>query len=259
MSDLRGKSVLVTGAGSGIGRAAAWELARCGASVVSFDIDGDAARETADGAPPGARIIARAGDAADEADVRSAVKLVEDSCGRIDAVFANAGISGGPGGLLDTTPESWLEVLRTNVVSCALAIKCAAPRMANGGSIVLAGSVAGLRANAGGATYSASKAAVVSLAQTAAVALAGTGVRVNAVCPGLIRTGMTEGIFARAAERGTLDQIGRLNPLGRHGEAVEIARVVAFLHSDAASYVNGQAIAIDGGLSISHPFARQRR
>jgi NAD(P)-dependent dehydrogenase (short-subunit alcohol dehydrogenase family) len=82
---------------------------------------------------------------------------------------------------------------------------------------------------------------------------------VNAVCPGLVRTPMTEGLFARAAESGALDRIGQLNPTGRHGEPDEIARVVAFLLSDAAAYVNGQAIAVDGGLSSGHPFTRWRR
>jgi NAD(P)-dependent dehydrogenase (short-subunit alcohol dehydrogenase family) len=259
MNLLHGKAVLVTGAGSGIGRATTWELARRGAAVVAFDLDEAGARATAEQAPSGTRVIAYPGDAAEEADVRAAVEVSESSFGRIDGVFANAGISGGPVGLLDAPAELWLQVLRTNVLSCALAVKVAAARMSAGGSIVLAGSVAALRANAGGAPYSASKAAVVNLAQTAAAALAGTGVRINAICPGLVRTAMTEGLFALAEQRGTQGQIGQLNPLGRPGDAEEIARVVAFLLSDDASYVNGQALSIDGGLSASHPFARWRR
>lgn len=122
------------------------------------------------------------------------------------------------------------------------------------GSIILTASVAGLRSNAGSTPYSASKAAVVSLAQTAAFQLAGTNIRVNALCPGLIETGMTAVVFEAARARGTEKKIGQLNPLKRGGVADEIARVALFLGSDDSSYVNGQAWAVDGGLSAGHPF-----
>ncbi len=115
-------------------------------------------------------------------------------------------------------------------------------------------SVAGLRSNAGDTAYSASKAAVVSMAQTMAFQLTGTGVRVNALCPGLIETGMTSVIFESARARGTEKKVGQLNPLRRGGHADEIARVALFLGSDESSYVNGQAWAVDGGLSAGHPF-----
>ncbi|KLU92025.1 tRNA wybutosine-synthesizing protein 2, partial [Magnaporthiopsis poae ATCC 64411] len=121
------------------------------------------------------------------------------------------------------------------------------------GSIIMTASVAGLRSNAGPTPYSASKAAVVSLAQTTAYQLAGTGVRVNTICPGLIETGMTSPVFEGARRRGTEKKIGQLNPLKRGAHADEVARVVLFLGSDEASYVNGQAWAIDGGLSAGHP------
>jgi NAD(P)-dependent dehydrogenase (short-subunit alcohol dehydrogenase family) len=122
------------------------------------------------------------------------------------------------------------------------------------GSIILTASVAGLRSNAGSTPYSASKAAVVSLAQTSAFQLAGTNIRVNALCPGLIETGMTAVVFEAARARGTEKKIGQLNPLRRGGVADEIARVALFLGSDDSSYVNGQAWAVDGGLSGGHPF-----
>ena len=122
------------------------------------------------------------------------------------------------------------------------------------GSIIATASVAGLRSNAGSAPYSASKAAVVSLAQTIAYQLAGTGIRMNALCPGLIETGMTAPVFEAARARGTQKKIGQLNPLQRGGHADEIARVALFLGSDESSYVNGQAWAVDGGLSAGHPF-----
>jgi NAD(P)-dependent dehydrogenase (short-subunit alcohol dehydrogenase family) len=117
------------------------------------------------------------------------------------------------------------------------------------GSIVATASVAGLRSNAGTTDYSASKAAVISIMQT------GQGIRCNAVCPGLIETGMTSAVYEAARQRGTERKIGQLNPLQRGGIADEIARVVAFIASDSASYVNGQAWAVDGGLSAGHPFA----
>jgi NAD(P)-dependent dehydrogenase (short-subunit alcohol dehydrogenase family) len=127
------------------------------------------------------------------------------------------------------------------------------------GSIVLTASVAGLKANAGAAAYSASKAGVISLAQTAATALLGTGVRVNAICPGLIETGMTREIFERARDRGTHDKIGQINPLQRAGGPEEIAAMALFLASDESSYVNGQAFPVDGGLSSTLPFVRPIR
>jgi len=136
------------------------------------------------------------------------------------------------------------------------AVKHAGRYMAahGGGTIVCTASVAALRAGAGPAHYSASKAAVVNLVTSAACQLRGTSVRVNAVCPGLIETGMTRPLFELARQRGAESKIGQLNPLGRAGAAEEVAQVVAFLASPAASYINGQAIVVDGGLSSSLPF-----
>ena len=184
-----------------------------------------------------------------------------EAFGSLDILYANAGISGGTVPFLETTAEQWHEILRVNLVGPFLAIRHAAPHMANRGrgSIICTASVAGLRANAAGAPYSASKAGVINLVQTAANALIGTGVRVNAVCPGLIETGMTRPIFERARERGTEGRIGQLNPLQRAGHPEEIAGAALFLASDESSYVNGQAIAVDGGLSSTLPFAGPRR
>lgn len=162
----------------------------------------------------------------------------------------------------DVTTEQFMEVLKVNSLSVFLAAKHAAPAMRKtspekptpSGSIIMTASVAGLRSNAGSTPYSASKAAVVSMAQTVAYQSAGTGIRVNAICPGLIETGMTSVVFEAARARGTEGKIGQLNPLKRGGHADEIARVVLFLGSDESSYVNGQAWAIDGGLSAGHPY-----
>jgi NAD(P)-dependent dehydrogenase (short-subunit alcohol dehydrogenase family) len=151
-------------------------------------------------------------------------------------------------------------VLRVNLIGPFLALKHAAPVMrdAGGGSIVCTASVAGLRSGAGPSAYSASKAGVINLVQTAAHQLVGSGVRVNAVCPGLIETGMTRPMFDMARAAGSDKKIGQLNPLRRAGQPDELANVVTFLMSDEASYVNGQAIAVDGGLSSSLPFVPGR-
>ena len=115
--------------------------------------------------------------------------------------------------------------------------------------------MAGIRSGAGGPAYSASKAGVISLAQTSANEFYGTGVRVNAIAPGLIETGMTKPIFDNARARGTDGKIGQLNPLKRAGQPHELAAMGLFLASDEASYVNGQAIPVDGGLTASMPYA----
>ena len=260
MGRLQGKVAIVTGAASGIGRASALLFAREGAKVLAVDREAGALDETIAQAEPGA-MLAHPADAGDEAAVKGFVAHAIEAFGALDVVYANAGISGGLVPLFEQSVEHWNEVLRINLIGPFLAIKHAAPKMAaqGRGSIVLTASVAGLRANAGGNPYSASKAGVISLVQTSANSLIGTGVRVNAICPGLIETGMTKPIFDRASERGTSAKIGHLNPLQRAGAPEEIAAMALFLASDEASYVNGQAFAVDGGLSSTHPFAGPRR
>jgi NAD(P)-dependent dehydrogenase (short-subunit alcohol dehydrogenase family) len=175
-------------------------------------------------------------------------------------IYANAGISGGAVPLFEQTPEQWQEILRINLIGPFLAVKHAGKHMASqgSGSIICTASVAGIRANAGGSPYSASKAGVISLVQTVSNQLSGTGVRINAICPGLIETGMTKPIFDGARSRGNEDRIGQLNPTKRYCVPQEIANMALFLASDEASYVNGQAIPVDGGLSSTHPFVPPR-
>jgi NAD(P)-dependent dehydrogenase (short-subunit alcohol dehydrogenase family) len=198
-------------------------------------------------------------DAGDEGDVEQLVATACERFGGLDIFYANAGISGGASGIFDSTVELWTEVLRVNLIGPALAIKHAGPRIVarGGGAILCTASVAGLRSGAGGPAYSASKAGVINLVQTAAQQLSTSNVRVNAICPGLIETGMTARAFEYAREAGKEDKLGRLNPLRRAGAPEEIARVALFLASDEASYVNGQAWVVDGGLSSSHPVTRQ--
>jgi NAD(P)-dependent dehydrogenase (short-subunit alcohol dehydrogenase family) len=258
------KSIIVTGAGSGIGRAAATLFAAEGGRVVVADIN-----ETADAT---AQAIRDAGgtaeairiDAGNEDDVAKAVALAVERFGGLDVMFANAGISGGMANIFDTDVSLITEVLRVNLIGPYLAVKHAAPHIAErasqtgrGGAIILTASVAGIRSGAGSPAYSASKAGVINLAMVSAQQLSGSNVRVNAICPGLTETGMTKPTFDYARDAGKMDRVGRLNPLRRGAQPEELAKVALFLASDDASYVNGQAIAVDGGLSSSHPVTRQ--
>jgi len=260
MGRMSGKRAIITGAGSGIGRASSLLFAQEGARVLAVDLN-DSVHETAELIrKAGGQVESMTADVGSEADVRAYVARAMSVWGGIDAIFANAGVGGGALPLEEQTPEQWMEVLRVNLIGPFLAVKHASvPMIAQGhGSIVCTASVAGLRANAGGHPYSASKAGVISLVQTTANSLTGTGVRINAICPGLIETGMTRPTFDYARSRGTSDRIGQLNPMLRHGVPSEIAHMALFLASDDASYVNGQAIAVDGGLSSTHPFKRRR-
>ena len=261
MSDrLAGKVAIITGAGSGIGRAAAILFAAEGARLVLGDKT-DAVMATAEQVvAAGGQAVPMQMDAGVEADVAKLVATALERYGQLDVAFANAGIGGGMSGIFDSTPELWTEVLRVNLIGPWLMVKHAGKAMADagkGGSIVCTASVAGIRSGAGGPAYSASKAGVINLAMVSAQQLCETGVRVNALCPGLTETGMTKGTFDYAKDKNVTHKLGRLNPLRRAAQPEELARVALFLASDEASYVNGQAIAVDGGLSSSHPVTRQ--
>ena len=260
MGALTGKVAIITGAGSGIGRASAMRFAAEGAKLVIGDKT-EAVFETAKQVEAaGGTVTALQIDAGVEADVAKLVETATSSYGGLDVAFANAGIIGDMGGIFEIDPATMAETFRVNVIGPALMVKHAGKAMVDqgrGGAIVLTASVAGLNSGAGPLTYSASKAGVINLAKTAAQQLTTSGVRVNAICPGLTETGMTKYTFDFARSRGTESKIGQLNPLKRAAAPEEIAEVAVFLASDQASYVNGQAIAVDGGLASSHPVTRQ--
>jgi NAD(P)-dependent dehydrogenase (short-subunit alcohol dehydrogenase family) len=256
MGRLAGKSVIITGAGSGIGRAASLLFTKEGARLIAVDRT-DGVKETVELVKQqGGTAEAVLADAGSESDVIAFIDRAIAAHGRLDAIWANAGISGGLKPIAEQTVEHWQEILRINLIGPFLAVKYAMPHMVSQGSgaIVCTASVAGLKSGASGHPYAASKAGVISLVQTTAYSLSGTGVRINAVCPGLIETGMTKPVFDRAKERGTEDKIGQLNPLKRPGQPHEIAAMGLFLASDEASYVNGQAFPVDGGLTASMPY-----
>ncbi|EAW06793.1 SDR family NAD(P)-dependent oxidoreductase [Aspergillus clavatus NRRL 1] len=265
---VKDKVVIVTGVNSpaGIGRASAHQYAHNGAKAVYLCDYASTHLAThkreIEALYPGVDVHVRQFDAADESAVKAVVDEAVASYGRLDVFFANAGIVGQNKLFTDVSGEEFAATLRTNTVGVFLAVKYAsigmkvtsAAKPYPSGSIICTASVAGLRSNAGSTDYSASKAAVVSIAQTCAYQLAGTGIRVNAICPGLIETGMTQKVFDAARARGTERKVGQLNPLQRGAVADEVARVALFLGSDESSYVNGQAWAVCGGLSAGHPF-----
>ncbi len=256
MGRLEGKSVIITGAGSGIGRAASLLFTREGAKLIAVDKT-EAVKETIELVrKAGGTAEAVVGDAGSESDVKAYIAKAISAYGKLDAIWANAGIGGGLIPIAEQTPEHWHEVLRVNLIGPFLAVKYSIPHLVKQGhgAIVCTASVAGLKSGASGHPYAASKAGVISLVQTTAYSLSGTGVRINAVCPGLIETGMTKPIFDNAKERGTESKIGQLNPLKRAGQPHELAAMGLFLASDEASYVNGQAFPVDGGLTASMPY-----
>jgi NAD(P)-dependent dehydrogenase (short-subunit alcohol dehydrogenase family) len=261
MGILDGKRLVITGAGSGIGRSTSLLAAEEGASVLAVDLAESVEETAAAIREAGGRALSVQADVSNEEAVRSCIGRAVSEFGGLDGIYANAGIGGGGKPMLELTVEDWQRTLGVNTIGVFLAVKHAVPALkaSGGGAILCTASVAGLRANAGGVDYSASKAGVISIVQTVAYQLYGEPIRINAICPGLIQTGMTKPVFDQAEERGRLDRIGQVNPTRRFGQPREIAEMACFLLSDRASYVNGQAIPVDGGLSASHPWAFPRQ
>ncbi|CZT25209.1 related to levodione reductase [Ramularia collo-cygni] len=265
---VKDKVIIITGCNSplGIGRASAHHFANNGAKAIYIcDLATDHLdkhKREIESKYPGVDVQPRKMDAGEESDVEKVVNEVLEKYGRLDVFFANAGISVTMGSVLEASSEDFMRTMKINSLSVFLAVKHGARGMLKtsdvkpypGGSIVGVASSAGMRSNAGATDYSASKAAVISIMQTTAFQLAGTGIRCNAICPGIIETGMTAPMYEMARARGSENKIGQLNPLMRGGVADEVARVALFLGSDESSYVNGQAWAVCGGLTAGHPF-----
>ena len=259
MNRLTGRRIVVTGGGSGIGRASSLRMAEEGGSVLVVGRRVENTEETvALIRAAGGTAAAMVTDAAVEANVAAIVARCVAEFGGLDVFFANSAVTGTNTPLLEQSVDEWNEVFQANVISCFLAVKYAGRHMTaqGSGSIILTSSAASLRANAGAISYSASKAAVNSLVQCAANAFAGTGVRVNAILPGLVETQMTRKVFEQARERRAEARIGHMTPLKRAGQPHEIAAMAAFLASDDSSFVTGQLYAVDGGVSSTHPHGR---
>ena len=246
MSSFVDSVALVTGAGSGIGRATALAFAARGAAVAAADIDEAAAAATAAMiAGTGGAALALTVDVADAASVEAMVGRALERFGRLDFACNNAGISGGRPGIDDFDEARWDRVMAVNAKGVMLGMKFEIPAMLRhgGGAIVNMSSIAGL-SGVGAFAYTASKHAVVGLTRAAALRYAADGIRINAVCPGTILTPMVE----RAAALAPAAFAPSAQPAGRLGTPEEVAEAVVWLCSDGASFVFGHALAVDGGL-----------
>ena len=245
---LEGKVSLITGGGSGIGKASALAFAREGSKVVVADVNVDGGEQTV-------RLIQDTGgeatfvraDVANSSDVSAMVSHAVQTYNRLDCAFNNAGVSGGPGRVHEYTEENWSRVLDINLTGVWLCMKYEIIQMLNqgGGAIVNTASVMGLVGGSRSPAYGATKHAVVGLTRTGAVDYAQEGIRINAVCPGYIRTPMIEqGILL---DPGAEERVVSRHPMHRLGTPEEIAEAVVWLCSDAASFVTGHAMTVDGG------------
>lgn len=244
-----GRGILVTGGGSGIGRAAALLFAQEGGRLVVVDQDEREALATAKSIrEAGGEALAIGADVSREADCRGMVERAISAYGRLHVAFNNAGVGASGFAVADEEEVTWSRLIDVNLKGIFLAMKHEIPVMvgAGGGAIVNTASVAGLVGERGIGAYAASKHGVVGLTRTAALDYIGQGVRINAVCPGATRTRMLANWFQDPkVEQFILSR----HPIGRIAEPEEIARAVLFLASDDASFVVGQALAVDGGLT----------
>ncbi|MCH8298597.1 MAG: SDR family oxidoreductase [Chloroflexi bacterium] len=247
--NLDGKTTLVTGGGSGIGRATSLAYAREGARVVVVDVNVEGGEETVQQIKEaGGEAILVHADVAKPEDTQAMVAQAVEAFGSLDCAFNNAGISGRERWLTAEYPEEeWDRVTSINLKGVWLCMKAEIPQMLKqgGGAIVNTASVAGLVGIRGTAAYIAAKHGVVGLTKAAALEYADRGIRINSVCPGYIRTPLVQGIFDSVD--GYEDQVKSRHPVGRLGEPSEIAAAVLWLSSDSASFVTGHNMAVDGG------------
>jgi meso-butanediol dehydrogenase/(S,S)-butanediol dehydrogenase/diacetyl reductase len=248
MARFDGKVVLVTGAASGIGAATARRFSSEGARLMLGDVNEEGLASLAKELDAsGSSVDAKTTDVAELAQVEALTNAAVERFGRLDVVFNNAGIAA-YGQSPDLDPAEWHRVIDVDLHSVFYGCRAAIPHLRNagGGSIVNTASISGLFGDYGLAAYNAAKGAVVNYTKTAAIDHARDGIRINAVCPGAIETALTADLKANPV---SMSEYEKLIPMGRMGEADEIAGVVAFLASDDASYLTGAAIVVDGGLT----------
>lgn len=247
---LEGKVALVTGAARGIGLATAQAFAHAGAAIVLADRDGEAASE-AEGGLRGAghSVLAVTCDVADRAQVTEMVSQAVATYGRLDAAFNNAGVNSAAAPLLDTNDEEFERIISINLRGIWNCMKAELRQMTarGSGAIVNCSSIGGIRGSRGRSAYSASKHAVIGLTRSAALDYAASGIRINAVCPGMINTPMAVEVTHNYDPEIIKAMVAR-EPIGRFGEPGEIAAAVVWLCSPAASFMVGHAMAVDGGV-----------
>jgi NAD(P)-dependent dehydrogenase (short-subunit alcohol dehydrogenase family) len=246
-----GKVAFVTGAANGIGRAAALAFAREGASVVAADISDRGNQETACSVQEmGRRALPIKCDVSREIDVKTALEKTVETFGRLDFAFNNAGVEQPVMPASDITEEEWDRIVDINLRSVFLCMKYEIPLMLEQGAgvIVNTSSGAGVKGIAGQAAYCAAKFGIVGLTKAAALDYASSNIRVNVVCPGIINTPMMDRFSGGTAEG--RERVIALEPVGRMGKPEEIAAAVVWLCSDAAAFVVGHAMVIDGGQTV---------
>jgi NAD(P)-dependent dehydrogenase (short-subunit alcohol dehydrogenase family) len=247
-----GRVALVTGAGSGLGLATAKAFAESGASVVLADWNEDAARSAADElASKGHKVLAVRCDVADDAQVEAMVEQTVARFGRLDAAYNNAGVQNVLAETADSTREDYDRVMGVNlrgVWSC-MKFELRQMRKQGSGAIVNCSSLGGLVGGAGRGIYHAAKHGVLGFTKSSALEYAARGIRINAVCPGLIETPMAAQMRA-GGQTEALEGMLKVVPMGRYGRADEIADAVLWLCSDASSFVTGQSISVDGGFTM---------
>lgn len=255
MGRLQNRVAVITGGASGMGRATVLRFLAEGAKVVVADFNAATGEDTVAeasraGYADAVRFIRT--DVAREADIEAMIRCACEAFGGVDVVFNNAGVGGAIGPLTETTVEDWDYTFDVLAKGVFLGIKHAARVMraqGRGGSIINTASIAGLSGDGGPMVYSAAKAAVISLSQSAAVELAGDRIRVNAICPGFIVTPLAQG----ANREGTQVAFAKSQPWPDYGRGEHIAGAALFLASDDAEFVTGEALIVDGGLTAAGP------
>ena len=246
MARLADKITLVTGGGSGIGRATCLLFAQEGATVSVADYDTDGGQETVQ------QIQARGGnasfvqaDVAQSADVQRMIATTIETYGRIDVLFNNAGIEGPSAKLANYPEDAWDKVIAIDLTSVYYGMKYVIPHMVEqgGGVILSTASVAGLVGFPGSGAYAAAKAGVINMTRMVALEYANKNIRINCICPGIIATPMAERVMGERPE----EQVVRMEPIGRLGKAEDIANAALFLASDESSFATGAPFIIDGG------------